>query len=115
MKHGKLIKRKWKNQAYLDLIRTGRMAAYIPRYIEMIEEDPAIKEVQPLMKSYDTVVNYRTTEEKIDLQNGFTQEEARIHDNGKMSPGVIYLTYYLIGITFNTACKFIILYLYSIY
>ncbi|CAO3665331.1 unnamed protein product [Rhizopus microsporus] len=93
---------------------TGRMAIYIPKYIEMIEEDPAIKEVQPLMKPYDTVVNYRTTEEKIDLQNGFTQEEARIHDNGKMNPGVIYLTYYLIGITFNTACKFIVLYLYSI-
>lgn len=83
------------------------MATYIPRYLELLELDSDILYAQPLMNPYQLTINYQTVEEKAAMMDGALQHEAREHNHsGMLSPGILYLTYYTIGIKTDDSCKF---------
>lgn len=85
------------------------MATQIPRYLELIESDPNILQAQPIMKPKQITIRYRTIQEKISLQNGDTLQEAKLNDfAGTLSPGTLYLAYYIIGIIIDDSCKIIL-------
>ncbi|KAG0749253.1 hypothetical protein G6F57_002609 [Rhizopus arrhizus] len=83
-----------------------KMATQIPRYLELIESDPNILQAQPITKPKQITVKYRTTQEKISLQNGDTLQEAKLNDfAGTLNPGTLHLAYYIIGIIIDDSCK----------
>ncbi|RCH93110.1 hypothetical protein CU098_003993 [Rhizopus stolonifer] len=87
-------------------IWTRKMATYIPRYLELLELDSDILYAQPLMNPYQLTINYQTVEEKAAMMDGALQHEAREHNHsGMLSPGILYLTYYTIGIKTDDSSK----------
>lgn len=82
-----------------------RMPGLIPRYVEMLEEDLNIQQIQPITTPQQTVARYTNAKEKADLEHGkpprLTQDRL---DNTSVT-GTIYLSYYTIGFQLNETCK----------
>ncbi|KAI9485492.1 MAG: Poly(A) polymerase central domain-containing protein [Benjaminiella poitrasii] len=83
-----------------------KMAHNISLFVSMIEDYKEIKLIQPIIKPKIIVKNYRTIQERKALQSGMSVEDAKVLDQtGTLSPGTIYLSYYLIGVQLEDSCK----------
>ncbi|KAG1378085.1 hypothetical protein G6F61_006160 [Rhizopus arrhizus] len=87
-------------------IWSHNMASYIPKYIELIEKNTNIVMIQPMMNPYKVQIQYLTSQERINLQNGLSPQRARVRDKTDISnTGILYLTYYTICIQIQEQCK----------
>lgn len=92
---------------YFVNTRSHNMASYIPKYIELIEKNTNIIMIQPMMNPYKVQIQYLTSQERINLQNGLSPQRARVPDEADISnPGILYLTYYTICIQIQEQCKY---------
>lgn len=82
------------------------MPNILPQFIQMLEKSSDLKCIQPVTKPKLSIHNYRTNEERKALEMGMSVEEAKQLDlNGQLNPGMVYLSFFFIGIQTEDSCK----------
>lgn len=82
------------------------MPNIIPQFLQMLEKSPDLKCIQPVTKPKLAFHSYRTNEERKALESGMSVAEAKQLDlNGQLNPGMVYLSFFFIGIQTESSCK----------
>ncbi|KAF1798466.1 Poly(A) polymerase central domain-containing protein [Mucor lusitanicus] len=85
-----------------------KMPNVIPHLLQLLEKSPNLKCIQPVTKPKIEHYNYRTNEERKALELGMSVAEARQLDlNGQLIPGMVYLSFFFIGIQAENSCQFL--------
>ncbi|KAL7318494.1 hypothetical protein PS15m_001732 [Mucor circinelloides] len=85
-----------------------KMPNILPQFIQMLEKSSDLKCIQPVTKPKLSIHNYRTNEERKALEMGMSVEEAKQLDlNGQLNPGMVYLSFFFIGIQTEDSCHFL--------
>lgn len=82
------------------------MTYAIPHLLSLIESNPNIKHLQAIVKPHVLTYNYKTTQERMALQNGASPEEAKTQSMvGGLNPGTLNIIYSFVGIKLEDGCK----------
>lgn len=85
------------------------MTYAVPQLLSLIESNSNIKHLQAMVKPFVLTYNYKTTQERMALQNGMSPEEAKTQSMvGAINPGILNIIYSFVGIKLEDGCKFYI-------
>lgn len=86
-------------------IWTRRMTYAVPQLLSLIESNSNIKHLQAMVKPFVLTYNYKTTQERMALQNGMSPEEAKTQSMvGAINPGILNIIYSFVGIKLEDGC-----------
>ncbi|KAL9558737.1 hypothetical protein MBANPS3_000784 [Mucor bainieri] len=85
-----------------------KMPNVIPQFLQLLEESPDLKCIQPVTKPKVVTRDYHTNEERKALEMGMSVAEAKLLDlSGQLNPGTVYLSFFFIGLQVENSCQFL--------